>query len=248
MPATRPMITPKAMAPGEVKQGPRAPIGMFAGQRALAGISPMGGGIQPSRPGISPQDAFRKMQGKPAITPPNFTPITPKQRDLMGAGGPAVVGQPAPAEKPVPQTLYDFFKQDLEDQRRNAMADTTSNAASRGVYYGTPLTTSQGDIQTQYLRGLGQLQSGVLQNEQQNELSRLGLAGNLLNTAPQAPGGGIDPAVYQMLGTLFGGNSAVSGDRSGPMISPVNGTKIPSPFQPLRPGQQPPIAITPRKP
>jgi len=124
-------------------------------------------------------------------------------------------------QTPVPQTLYDFFKQDLENQRKSAMSGAVSDASARGVYYGTPLTTSQGDIQTEYLRGLGQLQSGVLQNEQQNELSRLGIAGNLLNSTPQVGGGGIDPAVFQMLGTLFGGNQAVAGQRTGP-ITPKN--------------------------
>lgn len=140
---------------------------------------------------------------------------TPQQSTIAGGT------QLTPAGgKPVPQTLYDFFKQDLEDQRRSALADTTSNAAARGVYYGSPLTTSQGDIQTQYLRGLGQLQSGILQNEQQNELSRLGIAGNLLNSAPQVQGGGLDPAVYQMLGQLFGSSSVAGGSRSGPTITP----------------------------
>ena|SRR5437867_11243948 len=210
LPATQPMITPKAtVMPGEVAR----PFGTFPNRSNLAN---MAGQInRRARSAITPQDAFRRMQGK--LTPPNWTPITPKQRGLEGNAGPTAN---------TPQTLYDFFKRDLEDQRRSALADTTSNAASRGVYYGTPLTTSQGDIQTQYLRGLGSLQAGVLQNEQQNELSRLGIAGNLLNSAQQAPGGQIDPAVYQMLGTLFG-NSAVGGQRSGPMITPKMGNNPP---------------------
>ena len=151
---------------------------------------PQAGGIQ------SVLSAFR---GKPGVSPMQkvkqaITPKTP----MPGA---------AP-QAPVPQTLYDFFKKDLEAQRKSAMASSISDASNRGVYYGTPLTTSQGDIQTEYLRGLGQLQANVLQNEQQNQIQRLGLAGNLLNSSPQPNAGGIDPALFSILGQLFGGGQA----------------------------------------
>lgn len=143
------------------------------------------------------QSVLSAFRGKPGVSPMSKVKqaITPKQP------------QPAPGA-PVPQTLYDFFKKDLEAQRKSAMASSISDASNRGVYYGTPLTTSQGDIQTEYLRGLGQLQANVLQNEQQNQIQRLGLAGNLLNTSPQPNAGGIDPALYSVLGQLFGGGQA----------------------------------------
>lgn len=130
---------------------------------------------------------------------------------------------PGASTKPAQQTLYDFFKQDLEDQRRSAMADTTSNAAARGVYYGSPLTTSQGDIQTQYLRGLGTLQANMLQNQEGNQLERLRIGAGLLGNTPQASGGGIDPNVFQTLGGLFGQSPAAAGQRSGPTITPQGG-------------------------
>lgn len=157
--------------------------------------------------------------GKGSITPKK--PITNAQTGVGMAPTQKPGVNPASATPNTPQTLYDFFKQDLENQRKTAMAGAQSDAASRGVYYGTPLTTSQGDIQTEYLRGLGQLQSGILQNEQQNQLQRLGLASGLLSNTPMPQGGGgIDPEVFQMLGTLFGGSPAVGGQRSGP-ISPA---------------------------
>ena len=174
-------------------------------QQYQAGMRQYQGAITPKKPGINAQTGV-------GMRPATATP---------GAAAPTV------ADAPAPQTLYDFFKRDLEDKRKSAMAGTEADAASRGVYYGTPLTTSQGDIQTEYLRGLGQLQAGILQNEQQNELSRLGIASGLLSSAPQAQSGGIDPAVFQMLGSLFGGSSAVSGQRSGPSLTPPAQLKKP---------------------
>jgi len=187
-PVTQSAITPRAeVAPGET----RAPT---------RGTTTIAGRIKAGHPA---------QKGTPAQT--GSGSATPGASPL-----PAAPATPVVADAPVPQTLYDFFKQDLEDQRRTALANTQADASARGVYYGTPLTTSQGDIQTQYLRGLGQLQANVLQNEQQNELSRLGIASNLLNSSPQVQGGGIDPNVFQMLGSLFGGSQALGGQRSGP--------------------------------
>lgn len=134
--------------------------------------------------------------------------ITPRQPPVAGA--PPVAGTPGAGQPPQPagqpaaaQTLYEFFKGDLERERDRALANARTDAAARGVFYGTPLTTSQGDIQTEFGRGLGQLQAGILQNEQGNELQRLALASSLLGSLPQARSGGIDPEVFRLIGSLF---------------------------------------------
>jgi len=182
----------------------------------LQGRSPNPGGQFATKPMITPKAGAANVAKPGSSLNQAGNLVASATPGAAAAPGAAVPGAVA-GTKPVPQTLYDFFKGDLERQRKSAMSNAITDASARGVYYGTPLTTSQGDIQTEYLRGLGQLQANVLQNEQQNELARLGLGANLLNSTPQVGAGGIDPAVFQTIGTLFGGSPSVSGERSGPV-------------------------------
>ena len=158
--------------------------------------------------------------------------ITPQQPAPGGATVPPPGGQPpAPGQGPTPPQaggndlsgLYNFFASDLQNQAKQATANSVADASSRGVYYGTPLTGSEADINTQYLRGLGQLQAGMYGNEQQNQLARLGLATNLAGMSMMngPPGGAIDPSVYQTIGQMFGNNNAASGARTGPQVTPA---------------------------
>lgn len=197
-PMTQPMITPMAsIVPGETR-GPVAPVQPPKPQGNLANMATQ---IKKATSKPSMLSTFGKK-----IPAPNVTPITPAQQ--------GATGNPL---SPAGQSAYDVLKGDLEDQRRSAMSGAVADASARGVYYGTPLTTSQGDIQTQYLRGLGQLQAGVLGNEQQNEISRLQIASNLIGQNGVAQGGKIDPATLQMLGTLF----APRNGPTGPSITPA---------------------------
>lgn len=125
------------------------------------------------------------------------------------------------------QQYYNFLKSDLERERTGLRANAIGDASSRGVYYGTPLTTSFGDIDTEYLRGLGQLQASMFQNEQQNQLERMRIGAGLIGQTPMAEGGGIDPAIIAQLGTLFG-------------RPPTSGPITPNP----RAGQQVPGVVT----
>lgn len=170
------------------------------------------GEVKQKQPGVAGTlGAIAQPPAQPAITP--------------AAGQPAQPGNATPG----PQTLYDFLKHDLEDKRKTAMSNADADASARGVYYGTPLTTSHGDIQTEFLRGLGTLQANMLQNEAGNENTRLGLASNLLNQAPQSGAGGVDPNILQQLGALFGsGNAPVAGQRTGPVITPARGNQTQS--------------------
>lgn len=140
--------------------------------------------------------------------PPSITPVANKPQ----AGGNSL------------GDVYNFFKSDLQNQTKQAKSSAIADASARGVYYGTPLTGSEADIDTQYLRGLGQLQTGMYGNEQQNQLERLGMATNLINqsgaNAPPMPGG-MD---FSGLGALFGSPSAPkqpsAQPRQGPVITP----------------------------
>lgn len=166
--------------------------------------------------------------------PPTQVPqVTPKaQAGQTPTGIPQAGGQSM-------SDVYNFFKSDLENQRKQAKAGAIADASARGVYYGTPLTGSEADIDTQFLRGLGQLQAGMYGNEQQNQLARLQLAATMLQGEPQANAGGINPSLYQMLGSLFGGSQAASGQRTGPTQAQPPLTKKTT--DRFGPSQQPPV-------
>src|SRR5574342_94934 len=178
----------------------------------LQARSPVTRSVLPTRSMVAPGE--NRLFNRPNVPgqPPGITP-----GPIQPPTGPAAPQQPAPA-----QTLYEFFKKDLENQRRTAMSDAEANASRRGVFYGTPLTTSQGDIQTEFLRGLGQLQAGVLQNEQQNELQRLGLASNLLNQQGEAQAAGISPDIMQTIGSLLAPRQGPQGAAPGITPGPTN--------------------------
>lgn len=226
---TQPMITPKqSIVPGETKPPQQGMLGnaqnMFDKLKQPGGQQP-GGNLfdrfKPKPPGLGalPNQPLATQPQPPTMIQPKVQP--PQGLQVNPTGG---TGTPAPdGGGSTSQKLYDYLKQDLEDNRRTGMSNAVSDANSRGVYYGSPLTTSQGDIETQYLRGLGSLQAGVLQNEQGNELSRLQIASQLLSDAGQAQGGAIDPMVYQMMGQLFGQSPTASGQRNGP--------SAPAPYQ-----------------
>lgn len=229
---TGPMITPRNFATSPNQGGGQALPPYLQGRTQ----NPAGSKFVTS-PMITPKASVTPGEVTPSVpnTPPPpqapapqpQAPPTPAAPQPSATSGASAAPQPAAPAKPNPQTLYDFFKQDLEDQRKLAEAGSTSDAAARGVYYGTPLTTSLGDINTQYLRGLGQLQAGIIGNESNNELARLGLGSSLLNSSLLPPSGGLDPSVFQTLGSLFGQTPAVSGARSGPTITPAATTTPP---------------------
>lgn len=230
----KPMITPKASAvPGEVKPQiapmagqavPPTPAMNPAKTAAPYQAAPKQG-YQPGTPGYASLNIFQRAglapqapaQAKPAITPKNAAAATP----AASANNPL---------SPAGQASFDYLKGELEDERRLAEADTTASAASRGVYYGTPLTTSLGDIKTQYLKGLGKLSADVQQNEQQNQLERLRIAAAMSGQPYSPQAGGMDQNVLQMLGSLL------AGSRSGPTakLPPAGPMKLPVPNDPVK--------------
>ena len=185
---TRPVITPKPsvmgdkMAPltpapgGNPAPRPTAPlIGAPPGSMNTTQVNPATG-VNPWTPGAGPASP-------PPITPPGQTPAQAGGNNLGD--------------------LYRFFASDLQNQTKHAKSNAVADAANRGVYYGSGLTGSEADIDTQYLRGMGQLQAGMYGNEQANQLSRLGLATQLSGqngqNAPPTPEG-VD---WSSLGSMF---------------------------------------------
>lgn len=198
---TRPLIKPKAsVVPGEVEDD--------TPPTAVQGTNPAVVPAQQGSIGDKFKNILTKKGGMPAA--PNPTPIP----NDPGAN---------PAQSPY-QKQYDFYKKDLQDQATLLKSQATSGAAARGVYYGTPLTTSLGDIDTEYLKGLGTLDAQLADSQQRNELTRYQMAIQLLNGAGTAGSGAIDPRIYEALGTLLpGGNpSAVAGNRNGPIKTGVD--------------------------
>jgi hypothetical protein len=58
--------------------------------------------------------------------------------------------------------------QKLDDERKLAEDRATADAAKRGVYHGTPLTNSLGDIGERYLRGGADLETNIDRDQAQN--------------------------------------------------------------------------------
>ena len=177
--------------------------------------------------------------GSQPIVTPKSTVVPGEVRQQAPQMPSAPAGPPVSPPGQPPQAggndlggLYKFFQSDLANQAKQATANSISDASARGVYYGTPLTGSEADINTQYLRGLGQLQAGMYGNEQQNQLARLGLGSQLMwqggQNAPPNPG--INPGLFSALGQAFGmpnqpANQPVAGQRQ-PQVTPAQPPRI----------------------
>lgn len=214
-----PGITPKTMA--SAGQGGQANPSYL---QMRSPSNPTGNG---TRPVITPKPTGMGDTVAPSMPKPVSNQVMPQGLPQAGPNiTPASGGaQPPQAGGEDLNGLYNFFKSDLQNQTKQAKSGAIADASARGVYYGTPLTGSEADIDTQYLRGLGQLQSGMYGNEQQDQLSRLGMATNLIGqsgaNAPPVPGD-LD---LSSLGMLFGSSSntpaspAVNAPRQGPVIT-----------------------------
>lgn len=66
------------------------------------------------------------------------------------------------------QKTRDQGMQQLKDTQTLAMDKATANAASRGVYHGSPLTNSLGDIGQQFIRGSADLETNIERDQAQH--------------------------------------------------------------------------------
>jgi hypothetical protein len=175
----------------------------------------------------APGDTVRRAQAVPeAPSVPTGQAPTPAMPSIppTPTAGPAITpaGAPPQAGGNTLDDVYNFFKSDLQNQTKQAKANSISDASARGVYYGTPLTGSEADIDTQYLRGLGQLQSGMYGNAQSDALARLGLASNLGYQGLMQQPATSAPMNWAALGNLFGSSPSnpTTDKRNGPVITP----------------------------
>ncbi len=149
---------------------------------------------QPQQPRIAapaPAPAPTPQQAPPPPPPQQTTP--PPAQVTLPPPAPAPAPQVAPAQNAQPpnaiplsglggllerqlanpsrygqeeaKKTYEYLSQNLEDQAKQAEQGAIANAASRGVYYGSPLTTSLGDIGTQLMRGKGDLAAQIAREQ-----------------------------------------------------------------------------------
>ncbi len=187
--------------------------------------TPGGGSSNPDRPtNNNPGD----YPGGDGNGPRGYTPPPPK---------PDVSAPPptSPGGDNGLQDTFNYFKGELENQRNRASSSAVADASARGVYYGTPLTTSQGDIETSYLKGLGSLEANMYNASQSNELGRLALATQLTSGMPMTSGGN-NSATTTLLGQLFGGgNSNPMQNPTGAQQPPIGVPQTPPPVTPAVP-------------
>lgn len=203
-------------------------------------------------------------------TPP--TPSTPPVEPPAPPAEPPPVDPQAPAEEEIPhglrqladflaarlnspgpygddeiQAIRDAFAVDRDRRQGDAVAGATSDAARRGVYFGTPLTSGLGEIAQGFERDtlafdnelmdrIVQAREGRTESTINQALQFLGMANNeqqardqlalaaaqiaqaggidpnsvlaLLMGMGDGDGGGIDPQLYALLGSLFQGEGA----------------------------------------
>ena len=222
-------MTPNQGSPfKQIKQGPGI-------TPATMGAAGRGGQQNP---------AYLQMRRPMAPTGAATTPVITSKAGIQGDTvnppmNPAMTGGPARLPKP-PQAggqslgnVYNFFKSDLQNQAKQAKSGAIADASARGVYYGTPLTGSEADIDTQYQRGLGQLDAGMYGNLQADQLARLGMATNLSAQSGASNPGASGPMDWSGLGALFGANNTSAPgapgtpQRKGPIITPGVDPKFP---------------------
>jgi hypothetical protein len=67
-----------------------------------------------------------------------------------------LINNPNPYEMDDIQRMREFMAGERDRTRKLRTADLTTNAANRGVFYGTPLTTSLGNLETELSRSEAQ--------------------------------------------------------------------------------------------
>lgn len=211
----QPNITPNAPPGGGDAKPPylqmRKPLPKPAAKRP----SPFGGGGF----GKAKQSLWDMFSGGGARKTSTRPVVTPKSTAVPGEVAKQPAGTAPAGNKPYTlKDFYDFQKGDLEAERDKALGATRAGAASRGLFYGSDLTGSEGDINSQFLRNMGSLQAGMMGNLMEDQRARLGMAANLgwqdqMNQPPM-PG----PVDFSALGAMFGQQApgAVKDPRSGP--------------------------------
>jgi hypothetical protein len=169
-------------------------------------ITPKGSKPSGASPSMSPSSNI----SNPAPTPPSITQRSDQGDDSLSK-------------------VFQFFKGDLEKERDMNLSEADADAARRGVFYGTPGAQSREDVRDKFGRSLSQLQANLLQNESQNDISRMGLATQLFGNMQANDLGrlqlmtglipddmeasGVDPNLYAAIAQMFGGQGQAGGKK-----------------------------------
>ncbi len=124
------------------------------------GQPPIGGGGQPPiQPPAQPGDPNVPTLGGSGLVPQGTQAV-----GLEGLGGliERQLANPSRFDDETFKQVFGFAKGELERDRDAALDAATADAQARGVFFGSPLTTSRGDIQSEFGRGLGALGSNLL--------------------------------------------------------------------------------------
>lgn len=162
---------------GQRAETPQRSMINFSGQRPFA--QPLQRAATMARQGIpNPQgtwQALAQRKQQPQFSPPgHFNPV-PQQPVLQQPQQPenpnsiknlqSIIEQNIGKTRfdlPAADSIFKHFSRNLEDTAKLKGSDAIADASRRGVYYGTPLTTSLGNIDTELQRGKADLATNVL--------------------------------------------------------------------------------------
>lgn len=201
-------FNPVEARPQKIAKPQITPAGTQPPIQGVMGFGDPGNG-DPSNPGYYPPDQQQPGGNgggaQPPITPKG-NPGDPAQQPQQPPGG----GQQPPPSQPGQgpglnpwQAQYDVAKKSLEAETNNKLSGAITDAQKRGVYYGTPLTTSQGDINSDFLRGLGGLQADTMKNYMDDQFRRQALAAQMIASGQDGTAAGYDPAGWEALSKYF---------------------------------------------
>jgi hypothetical protein len=144
------------------------------GATGISGLQPQNGAVgvgfrqpnvpQPNiDPGRLPQGGQPQIPQQPGGLPQPGNPLVPEGGavPLGGLGGllERQLGNPSRFGLPQVQQAFDFLSGELQRGAQGAEQRAITDAQQRGVFFGSPLTTSLGDIATELQRGQGNLAS-----------------------------------------------------------------------------------------
>lgn len=192
------------MSPQQIEAFVRATSGGQGGQGMMTGFMD---GAAPGAPAGTPPPAEG---GRPGIPIQQLGQVIEER-----------LANPSRFDLPAVQQAYEFLSGDLEQTAAREGAAVRSDAARRGVFYGTPLTEGMADVRERFIRGKGDLATQLLLAQAQTQGSDAASAVNQasdfgqraednsfrraeLNDRIAARGEGGDASVAQGIAALLG--------------------------------------------
>jgi hypothetical protein len=197
-PPAQPPVTPATppVTPPPVTQPPATPPSV----------------LPPTQPPVTPPltPPTAPPPGTPPVTPP---PVVPPTGDPATAQSPfgdlgklveEAYRQPSRYDAEEAKKTYEFLKGDLERQRDLGLSDVDADAASRGVFFGSPAVSGRTNVRERFNRGLGELATNVSREQATtaagDRSSAFGDAFSFLRDARE--GEGMDLRIAELAGNL----------------------------------------------